>query len=108
MLQPPVHHPVAFGEKAVPTHIDAVAFVVHGGGNAADPGAHFDDNGPNIRSGKQFVGGGQPCRASSDNDGSSGSSDHVTLMATARQLPSAGQGLAAYLVGVVGRCSFAP
>ncbi len=76
MLQPPVHDPVALGEKAVSAEIDAVAAIVHGAGDAANLIAHLNHNGANIGAGKQFVGGGEPGRPGADDDGSSSAFPH--------------------------------
>ena len=45
MLKPPVHHPVALGEKAMSANIDSIAAVIHGAGNAAELVAHFNHDG---------------------------------------------------------------
>ena len=67
--EPPVHHPLALGEEAVATDVDAVAVVHVGLRDAADGRRRFDDHGMHVGARQQLPGGGQAGRSSARDHG---------------------------------------
>ena len=65
--EPPVHHAVALGKKAVSADVDPIAFVVHRSRDPAHVLALFEHDGHNVAAGEQFISRGQSRRSCPDN-----------------------------------------
>ena len=57
-VEPPIHDAVGLGKETVGTHVHAVAFVIDGAGDAADDVVFFEDDGDDVGSFQELVGGG--------------------------------------------------